>query len=159
MPTSTAATTTRASSPLLRPVSLIGTVNGEFGRIVAGIFMSSDKVRAARSIENHCTPIARPGMRCAGASSGTAQGRNHISARAPIAADRDVDARRARLHILRLTGDQTIGENVDREPPGRARGYRYIHRLAGLVVGFVERNFQKIRRVGIRLRIEIRHRS
>ena len=34
------------------------------------------------------------------------------------------------------------------------RAYRYIHRLAGLVVGLVERDFQEIRRVGIRLRIE-----
>ena len=70
MPTSTAATTTRASSPAASPASLIGTLSAEFGRSVAGSFMSSASVRAVRSIENHCTPMARPGMRCAGASSG-----------------------------------------------------------------------------------------
>ena len=70
MPTSTAATTTRASSPDVRPASLIGTLSVELGRIVAGNFMSTASVCATLSIENHCTPMARPGMRCAGASSG-----------------------------------------------------------------------------------------
>ena len=44
-------------------------VSREFGRSSGGNFMSSASVCALRSIENHCTPMARPGMRCAGASS------------------------------------------------------------------------------------------
>ena len=50
--------------------TLARAMNCEFGRIVPGSFMSSASVRAPRSMENHCTPMARPGMRCAGASSG-----------------------------------------------------------------------------------------
>src|SRR5665647_1190400 len=59
MPTSTAATTTRASSPGLRPASFTGTLSGEFGRSVAGSFMSSASVRADLSIANHCTPMSQ----------------------------------------------------------------------------------------------------
>ena len=70
MPTSTAATTTRASSPGLSPASRSGTVSLEFGRSVAGRVIVTGSVCAARSMPNHCTPMARPGMRCAGASSG-----------------------------------------------------------------------------------------
>ena len=41
-----------------------------YSRISAGGLSSTASVLAARSMENHCTPMARPGMRCAGASSG-----------------------------------------------------------------------------------------
>ena len=51
---------------------------------------------ALRSIENHCTPMARPGMRCACASSGRRKRRHHIGAGAPVAADRELDAARCR---------------------------------------------------------------
>ena len=70
MPTSTAATTTRAWSVQPSPSILIGTRNFEFGRISGGRFMLTASVCALRSTENHCTPMARPGMRCARASSG-----------------------------------------------------------------------------------------
>ena len=70
MPTSTAATTTRAWSVQPSPSILIGTRKVVFGRCSAGSVMSSASVCALRSIENHCTPMARPGMRCAWASSG-----------------------------------------------------------------------------------------
>ena len=60
----------RASSPAASPSILTGTRSVVFGRNSAGSFRSSASVFAARSIENHCTPMARPGMRCAGASSG-----------------------------------------------------------------------------------------
>ena len=71
MPTSTAATTTRASSPALSPASLTGTVSVELGRSSRGhLHVDAPANAPLRSIENHCTPMARPGMRCAGASSG-----------------------------------------------------------------------------------------
>ena len=70
MPTSTAATTTLASSPVLRPASFSGTRNGPFGRISVGNGISTAKVRAFLSTENHCRPMARPGMRLAASSSG-----------------------------------------------------------------------------------------
>ena len=148
MPTSTAATTTRASSPAARPASLIGTVSVELGRIVAGNFMSSASVCATLSIENHCTPMARPGHALRRRVERTAQGRDHIGAGAPVPADAQAHARGAGLYVLRLAGDETIGEDVDREPAGGARGHRHIHRLARLVVGLVERDFQQVRRVG-----------
>ena len=84
----------------------------------------------------------------------TAQGGDHIGAGAPIAADGQADTRGAGFHVLRLAGDKTVGENVEREAAGRARGHRDVHGIAGFVVGLVERDFQKIRRVGVRLGIE-----
>ncbi len=43
-----------------------------------------------RSIENHCTPMARPGMRSPRVER-TPQRRDHIGAVAPVASDRDAD--------------------------------------------------------------------
>ncbi len=70
MPTSTAATTTRTSSPALKPATCTGTSSVDCGRSTAGSFMLMASVCAVRSMPNHCTPMARPGMRLAGASSG-----------------------------------------------------------------------------------------
>ena len=70
MPTSTAETTTRASSPGARPASLTGTVSVVSGLMRSGRSRETPTVCAALSIENHCTPMARPGMRFASASSG-----------------------------------------------------------------------------------------
>jgi hypothetical protein len=60
----------RASSPGLSPSTLIGMRSAPLGRNSAGKLMSSASVRALRLIENHCTPMARPGMRSARLSSG-----------------------------------------------------------------------------------------
>ncbi len=70
MPTSTAATVILASSPGASPLSLTGTRNVPFGRIRLGSGISNASVRARLSTENHCRPIARPGMRLAASSSG-----------------------------------------------------------------------------------------
>ena len=70
MPTSTAATTTLASSPGLSPPSLTGIFSVAFGRTSAGGDSLTCSVRVFLSMPNHFRPIARPGMRCAAASSG-----------------------------------------------------------------------------------------
>ncbi|MGC0395439.1 hypothetical protein ABIF91_007825 [Bradyrhizobium sp. USDA 241] len=70
MPTSTAAMTTLASSPGLSPSSLTGIFSVEFGRISEGGVSFTCSVRACLSMPNHFSPIARPGMRWAAASSG-----------------------------------------------------------------------------------------
>jgi len=43
---------------------------GAFGRIRLGSGISNESVRDFLSTENHCSPIARPGMRLAASSSG-----------------------------------------------------------------------------------------
>ncbi|MGY3082004.1 hypothetical protein ACVWZZ_008412 [Bradyrhizobium sp. LM6.10] len=70
MPTSTAAMTILASSPGLSPSSLTGIFSIAFGRISAGGVSFTWSVRVCLSMPNHFRPIARPGMRCAAASSG-----------------------------------------------------------------------------------------
>jgi len=60
----------------------------------------------------------------------TVQRRDHVGAGAPITADGEPNAYRARLYVLRLAGHEPIGENIDREPAGRARRYCDIHGLA-----------------------------
>ena len=70
MPTSTAATTMRASSPAASPPILTGMRKALPGRVSCGVSMFTASVRAWRLTLNHCTPMARPGMRWALASSG-----------------------------------------------------------------------------------------
>ena len=70
MPTSTADTTTRASSFGASPLNLIGTRSVVSGRTSSGRSMATPMVWAALSMPNHCTPMARPGMRFAASSSG-----------------------------------------------------------------------------------------
>ncbi len=70
MPTSTAETTMRASSPAPSPASLTGTRSVVSGRINAGRSSPTPIVCASLSTLNHCTPMARPGMRFSASSSG-----------------------------------------------------------------------------------------
>ena len=70
MPTSTAETTMRASSFGASPASLTGMRSVVSGRIRAGRSSATPIVCAALSMLNHCTPMARPGMRFSAASSG-----------------------------------------------------------------------------------------
>ena len=70
MPTSTAATTMRASSPAVSPPICTGMRSAVFGRTSCGNCRFTASVRALRLTPNHCTPMARPGMRSAAASSG-----------------------------------------------------------------------------------------
>ena len=102
MPTSTAATTMRASSPGGEPVDLHRdaqrAVRPHQRRQARGRRAS---VRALRLIENHCTPMARPGMRCGLRVERAAQGGDHIGAAAPVVADRHAQPRGARRHVLR----------------------------------------------------------
>ena len=109
---------------------------------------------APRSTENHCTPMARPGMRCAGASSGRRKRRDEIRAGAPIAADRELHLRHALRHVGRLRRQQTVADHIERQPPGGARGHRDRHRVARRVVALVERDFEHVGRIGIGFDIE-----
>ena len=70
MPTSTAATTILASSPGLSPPSLTGIFSAVPGRTKAGGDRLTVSVRVFLSMPNHFSPIARPGIRKAAASSG-----------------------------------------------------------------------------------------
>ena len=70
MPTSTAAITILASSPGLSPPILTGIFKLEPGRTSAGGVNATLSVRTDLSMPNQATPSARPGMRCAAASSG-----------------------------------------------------------------------------------------
>ena len=108
-------------------------------------------VRALRSIENHCTPMARPGMRSACASSGRRKRGDHIGAAAPVAADRDAQPRGARRHVLRHGVNEPVADHVERDLAGGARGHRDRHALARHVFGLVERDLEQVRRVGARL--------
>ena len=115
--------------------------------------ISSASVRALRLIENHCTPMARPGMRSARGIERPAKRRDHIGAAAPVVADRDAQPRRARRHVLRDRGDQAVADDVERDLAGGARGHRDRHAFAGHVFRLVECDFQQVRRVRARLRI------
>ncbi len=63
MPTSTAATVMRASSPGERPVSVTGIASGPRGRVCAGGDSATSTSRALRSRENQARPRERPGSR------------------------------------------------------------------------------------------------
>ena len=56
--------------------------------------------------------------------------------------------------VLRTGCDHPIGEHIEREAAGSARGDRDIHGVAGFIVGLVERDLQEVGRVGARLRVE-----
>ena len=70
MPTSTAETTMRACSPAARFASFTGTRSVVSGRISSGRSSETSIVCSALSTLNHCTPMARPGMRFSATSSG-----------------------------------------------------------------------------------------
>ena len=71
MPTSTAATTMLRLFAGVEPGELDRHAQRRCsGRIRLGSCISTASVRAFRSTENHCRPIARPGMRLAASSSG-----------------------------------------------------------------------------------------
>ena len=70
MPTSVAATVTRASSPAARPVSLMGTVSRLPDFTFSGTSSVTPTVRAAWSTDSQRRPMARLGMRLAFSSIG-----------------------------------------------------------------------------------------
>jgi hypothetical protein len=51
-------------------------------------------------------------------------------------------------------GDQPVGDNVEHHLAGGPRRDRDHHGVAGAVLRLVQRGFQEVRRVGVRLRIE-----
>ena len=88
MPTSTAATTTRASSPALSPAILIGMSSALSGRMVPGKVIV-ERQRARRAVDGeplHADGAARHALRRR--VERTAQGRDQIGAGAPVLADR-----------------------------------------------------------------------
>ena len=70
MPTSVAATVTRASSPAPRPVILMGTVSMPPDFSFSGTSRLTPRVRAAWSMASQRRPMARLGMRLAFSSMG-----------------------------------------------------------------------------------------
>ncbi len=87
MPTSTAATTTRASSPGLSPASLIGTSSAELGRSVRRQ-LHVERERARRAVDReplHADGAAGHALRRR--IERTAQGGDEIGAGAPVPAD------------------------------------------------------------------------
>ena len=86
----------------------------------------------------------------------TAQSGDQISAGAPILADGNRDLSGAGCDILRLASNQPVGEHVEREFPGGCCRHRDIHRVAAGVTRFVERDFEKVRRLGAGLGVEPR---
>ena len=156
MPTSTAATTTRASSP-----------DGQAGELDrhaqrrarphrrGQLHVDGERVRDLVDREPlHADGPSRHALR--GRVERTPQCRDHVGARPPIAAHVKAHARGAGLDVLRLAGDEPIGEDIHRQPARGPCGHRDVHRLARLVVRLVERDFKQIGRVRRRIRIEAR---
>ena len=156
MPTSTAATTTLASSPVLRPASFSGTRNGPFGRISVGSGISTAK-RARLLVDRE--PLQADGAARHAARrlvERTAQRRDHVGAGAPVAADGERNARGPGLHVGRRGGEQLVADDVERDLAGGARGHRDRHGVAGRVFGLVEGDLEQVRRVGGGIRVEAR---
>ena len=63
-----------------------------------------------------------------------AQSRNHVGARSPVAANVEAHARGTGLDVLRLAGDQPVGENIHGQPAAGPRRHRHVHRVARFVV-------------------------
>ena len=70
MPASTAAMVTKACSPAARLPIFTGTVRRLRGFAISGAASETSRVRAARSMPNQATPMAREGMRLAATSIG-----------------------------------------------------------------------------------------
>ena len=145
MPTSTAATTTRASSPLESPVSLIGTVSRELGRIVAGNFeigAAWKKISKAelRDLAAGRKPQPHPGDIALFKSNGIALEDVAVAGREVVAAERDGDRaqRQARVPIRRRPND-SVQERPDSQKSGqtgeeitaRIRSGQSIHAVSG----------------------------
>ena len=100
MPTSTAATTMRASSPAASPPTLTGMRSALFGRMQRRQ-RHVERERARLAVDRE--PLHADGAAGHALGAGVerpAQRRDHIGAGAPVAADRDAQPRGARLHVL-----------------------------------------------------------
>ena len=82
------------------------------------------------------------------------QCRDQIGARAPVAADRHLHLRDARLYLGGLARQQPIADDIEGKPAGAARGHRDRHAIARPVLALVERNFEHVGRIGVRLDIK-----
>ena len=78
----------------------------------------------------------------------TPQGRDHIGAGAPVLADRNLQPRGARLHVLRDGRQQPLADHAERDLAGGARGDRDRHVVAGRVFRLVERDLEHVGRIG-----------
>ena len=153
MPTSTAATTTRASSPAANPSILIGT---------RSVVVRTPKLRELH-VERERARLAvdREPLHANGAAGHAlgfrverpAQRRNHIGAIAPVFADIELDAGGAGLHVLGDGCHKPIADDIERDFARGARGDCDHHRLAGLIFRLVERDFEHVGRVGGCLRV------
>ncbi len=83
----------------------------------------------------------------------TAQRCDGIGARAPVAADRNLDLHLAFLDVERLRRQQAVADDVDRQLAGVARIHGDGHRLAGEIVRLVDGGLEQIGRVGAAVRI------
>ena len=151
MPTSTAARTTRACSPAAQPADL--------DRDVQRIVWPHRRRQIHRHIERALGAIDREPLDADGAArhalgrlvERAAQGGDDIGTRPPILADRHRHLHGAgRGHILRLALHQPVGEHIERETAGAARGHRDIHGVPGRVARLVERDLEKVGRIRAR---------
>ena len=83
------------------------------GGISVGRSRLTASVCALRSTLNHCTPMARPGMRLRRGVERTPQGRHHIGAAAPVVADRHAQAwRRPPARPASMVLQQPVADHV-----------------------------------------------
>ena len=148
MPTSTAATTMRASSPAARPPIFTGMRKRAAGpRELRRLHAHGERARLAVDAEPlHADGAAGHALR-AGVER-TPQGRDDVSARAPVLADRNLQPRGARLHVLGHGRQQPLADHAQRDLAGGARRDRDRHAVAGRVFRLVEGDLEHVGRVG-----------
>ena len=147
MPTSVAATVTRAASPAARPVSLIGTVSTPPDFTFSGMSRLTPIVRGAWSMASQRSPSARLGIRLA-PSSGAVERDSHVGARAPSLADPDRHLAAAGRQVHLLRGEQAAIQHRDEGPSRHARADLDACGIAGPVGGLVEGDFEHFGAVG-----------
>ena len=155
MPTSTAATMMRASSPGARPVELDGHAQ-RAARPHHG--------RQAHVDREACAPCGRPRTtarrsrgRACGSRARRADGAASPPHRRPCPSPCRPSAGCCAVpacHVDGLGRQQLVADHVERDLAGGARRDRNRHRVAGLIFGLVERDLEQVRRVGRRVRIE-----
>ena len=148
MPTSTAETTTRASSPALSPASLTGMRSVVSGRISAGqVERDADRVRCLVDAEPlHADGAARHAL--LGLVQRTPERRQHIGAGAPILAHLERQLDEPRLDLGGGLGDEPVADHRQRDLAGAPRGDGDGHGVAGLIFRLVQRDLEQVRRVG-----------
>ena len=77
------------------------------------------------------------------------EARQHIGAGTPTFAHREGQGQAAFRHVHRLRGQQLLAHDLHRGLAGIARLDLHVHRVAGLRIGLVDGEFQRVGRVGL----------